>query len=409
MSTPAGWYPDPAGDPTLVRYWDGGQWTADTQAMMQQAPPPPAPVVNTFAPTPPPPVATPDLYAPTPPLPVDPYAAISDPYAPTPPPPVATPDLYAPTPPLPVDPYAAISDPYAPAAPPAPAPEATAPPLPPQEFSPETQGFASEPVPSGFAPEPAVPPAPQADPGASSHSFAPTPPVGVDGSIAGITTDLLTEAKYAEVGSGQRVVLQNAKMLKVTLGEPILARQGAMVAFQGRVDFEYEGAGGVGKMLKKAATGEGVPLMRCVGQGEVFFAHNADQIHILHLAGAGLSVNGKNILAFEPTLTWEIERVRGAGIMSGGLFNTRLEGHGWVAITSNGDPVVLKTDQPTFADPDAVIAWSANLETSLNKTVKAGALVGRGSGEAFQLAFSGNGIVIVQPAEGAVPPHSHAN
>lgn len=198
-------------------------------------------------------------------------------------------------------------------------------------------------------------------------------------------------------------------MLKVTLGEPVLARQGSMVAFQGNVDFAYEGAGGVGKMLKKVATGEGVPLMRCTGQGEVFLANNADQIHILHLEGAGLSVNGKNILAFEPTLSWDIERVKGAGIVSGGLFNTRLQGHGWVAITSNGDPVVLKTDQPTFADPDAAIAWSANLTTSLNRTAKASALVGRGSGEAFQLAFSGQGIVIVQPAEGAVPPHSHSN
>ena len=28
---PAGWYPDPSGDPNLLRYWDGSQWTMQTQ------------------------------------------------------------------------------------------------------------------------------------------------------------------------------------------------------------------------------------------------------------------------------------------------------------------------------------------------------------------------------------------
>lgn len=400
MSTPAGWYPDPAGDPTLVRYWDGGQWTANTQPMIQEAAPPP-PAADPYSAAPPPPgpsapaepaaptgfePATPTSFEPAGPTGFeptpDPYAPSSfeptpDPYAPTPPeftpaPPEFTPEPPAPQTPTPVAPAAEQFTP----APPGPTPQQPAP------------------APTGFEPVPT--------------EVAPGPTFNDDGTIAGITTDLLDE-KYAEVASGVRVVLQNSKMLKVTLGEPVLARQGSMVAFQGTVDFAYEGSGGVGKMLKKVASGEGVPLMRCSGQGEVFFANNADQIHILHLDGVGLSVNGKNILAFEPTLTWDIERVKGAGVVSGGLFNTRLQGHGWVAITSNGDPVVLKTDQPTYADPDAAIAWSANLTTSLNRTAKSSALVGRGSGEAFQLAFTGQGMVVVQPAEGDVPPHSHAN
>ena len=28
---PTGWYPDPAGNPDLLRYWDGAQWSAQTQ------------------------------------------------------------------------------------------------------------------------------------------------------------------------------------------------------------------------------------------------------------------------------------------------------------------------------------------------------------------------------------------
>lgn len=253
----------------------------------------------------------------------------------------------------------------------------------------------------------ASPPAPSSavDDQPSAPSLAPVPPppapvTGPEGGLGGIRSELLDD-RYAEVSSGHRVLRQNARMLKVTLGEPILARQGSMVAFQGAIDFDYEG-GGAGRFAKKMLTGEGVSLMRCTGQGELFLAQDAQQVHILHLDGAALSVNGRNILAFEPSLDWNIERVKGAGMVAGGLFNTRLSGHGWVAIVTRGEPVVLRTDQPTFADPDAAVAWSAGLSTSLNRTVRAKALVGRGSGEAFQLAFSGQGLVIVQPAESAV-------
>ena len=51
---------------------------------------------------------------------------------------------------------------------------------------------------------------------------------------------------------------------------------------------------------------------------------------------------------------------------------------------------------------------SAGLKTSVHRTMKLGALVGRGSGEAVQLAFAGSGFVVVQASEGqGVAPHSH--
>jgi uncharacterized protein (AIM24 family) len=229
----------------------------------------------------------------------------------------------------------------------------------------------------------------------------------LSGGIGGIHTDLLTDAQYAEVGSAERVTRQNSKMLKVVLGPEVLARQGSMVAFQGAMDFDYEGSGAA-RFLKKAFTGEGLPLMRVSGQGELFLADGARNIHIIRLEQAGLSVNGRNVLAFEPSLQWDIERVQGVGIVAGGLFNTRLQGTGWVAITTKGEPVVLRTDAPTFVDTDAVVAWSAGLTATINRTIKAKALIGRGSGEAAQLALQGHGMVIVQPSEGdSVPPHTH--
>lgn len=210
-------------------------------------------------------------------------------------------------------------------------------------------------------------------------------------------------------GSGERFALQNSRMLRVALDGEVMARQGSMIAYQGEVDFEYQGSGGIGRMLKKAVTGEGVPLMRCRGKGDVFFADYAAEVHLLRLEGDALSVNGHSILAFEPSLSWDIRRIEGASMFAGGLFNTVLHGNGWAAITAHGTPVVLQTDAPTFVDAQAAIAWSADLKTSIRRTVKAGALIGRGSGEAVQLGFTGTGFVIVQASEGqGVAPHKHS-
>jgi len=224
--------------------------------------------------------------------------------------------------------------------------------------------------------------------------------------FAGISGDLI-DGRFAEIEGGG-AVLQNKKLLRVRVGEPFQARQGSMVAYQGNVQFKYQG-GGVGKFLKKAVTGEGLSLMGVEGQGDVFLADAAKEVHILQLNNSGISINGDHVLAFSGGLQWNIERVQGAGMLTGGLFNTTLRGTGWIAVTTEGDPVVLNAGEaPTFADTNAVVGWSLGLQTSLQKSFTAGALIGRGSGEAFQVAFHGAGFVIVQPSEGAVvPPHSH--
>ncbi len=217
--------------------------------------------------------------------------------------------------------------------------------------------------------------------------------------FAGITGDLV-DGRFSEK-EAKPIANQNSKLLRVRLGEPFMARQGAMVAYQGNVDFAYEGAGGASKFLKKALTGEGLPLMRCQGQGDVFLAERAYDVHLLNINNSGLSISGKNVLAFSSSLDWNIERVKGGSMAAGGLFNTTLRGTGWVALTTDGQPVVLNAaEAPTFADTNAVVAWSANLQTQLKTSFKAGALIGRGSGEAVQVSFYGQGFVIVQPSEG---------
>ena len=116
--------------------------------------------------------------------------------------------------------------------------------------------------------------------------------------------------------------MQNPQLLRVSLGPDVLAVKGAMVAYQGQVAFNHEKAGSMGKLLKKVLTSEDVPLMRVSGAGEVFFASEAGFVYLVELTGDGISVNGRNLLAFDAALQWDINRVKGAGMMAGGLFNT---------------------------------------------------------------------------------------
>lgn len=211
-------------------------------------------------------------------------------------------------------------------------------------------------------------------------------------------------ASFRETTSTDAFSLQNAKLLKVHLDQvTVQAKLGAMVAYQGDVTFEHAGSGGVGRFIKKAMTGEGVGLMKVTGSGEVFLADSALEIHILRLEDEAISCNGRNVLAFDAGIEWDIQRVQGgAGAMlAGGLFNMTLRGSGLVALTTDGPPVLLDVaEAPTFADAQAAVAWSAGVKATLRTDFKMKSLIGRGSGETLQVAYSGSGWVLVQPSEG---------
>lgn len=213
--------------------------------------------------------------------------------------------------------------------------------------------------------------------------------------------------KFAETQSQDSFALQNSKLLKVRLeAVTIQAKLGSMVAYQGDVTFEHAGSGGLGRMLKKAVTGEGASLMKVTGHGEVFLADQAQEIHLIKLENDKITVNGRNLLAFDSGIDWDIKKVEGASaMMGGGLFNTVLQGSGFVAVLSDGPPVMLNVaDAPTFADAQSAITWSSGVTTSIKTDFKMKNLVGRGSGESIQMAFQGQGWVLVQPSEGRVIP-----
>ncbi|MDQ4047842.1 MAG: AIM24 family protein [Actinomycetota bacterium] len=217
-----------------------------------------------------------------------------------------------------------------------------------------------------------------------------------------------TLAEFQETQSQEAFALQNSKLLKVSLNQvTIQAKLGSMVAYQGDVSFEHAGAGGMSRMLKKAVTGEGTQLMKMSGTCEVFLADTAQDIHLLKLENDAITCNGANVLAFDEGIDWDIQKVQGgaSGMLAGGLFNMALQGSGWVAVISDGPPVLLNTgDAPTFADPQAAITWSSGVSTSIKTDVKLKNFIGRGSGESLQMAFQGAGWVLVQPSEGRVVP-----
>ena len=216
-----------------------------------------------------------------------------------------------------------------------------------------------------------------------------------------------TLAEFQETKSEQPFALQNSKLLKVSLNQvTIQAKLGSMVAYQGEVSFEHAGSGGMSRLIKKAVTGEGQSLMKMSGTGEVFLADTAQDVHLLYLENDAITVNGSNLLAFDAGIDWDIKRVEGAsGMMGGGLFNTALQGSGWVAVLSDGPPVLLNTgDAPTFADPSAAITWASSVRTGIKTDIKLKNLIGRGSGESIQMSFAGAGWVLVQPSEGRVVP-----
>lgn len=214
--------------------------------------------------------------------------------------------------------------------------------------------------------------------------------------------------QFREVTPAGRFTLQNSSLLKVRLdNDAIQAKLGSMVAYQGDVRFEHQG-GGLGRFFKKALTGEGVKLMSATGVGDLFLAQDSRKIMVIDLNNERMTVNGDSILAFEGNVDWDIRRVEGAGRMASGLFNVVLEGTGKVAVTSHGEPVLLDTNTPTFADPDSAIAWSGGVHTSVRSDVSFKTFLGRGSGETFQVAFEGSGWVLIQPSEGpTVPEHTH--
>lgn len=216
-------------------------------------------------------------------------------------------------------------------------------------------------------------------------------------------TEFVTRTAQQDRGQGL-FELENERLLEINLNGLTWTKTGSMVAYVGQIKFTREGVfeHGVGKFLKKALTGEGARLTKAEGAGKLYLADKGKKITVLQLAGESLFVNGNDVLAFEPTLKWDIKMMRKVTAMvAGGLFNVRFDGSGMLAITTHYDPVTLRVQpgRPVFTDPNATIAWSGTLTPEFKTDISFKTFFGRGSGESVQMMFNGDGFVVIQPYE----------
>lgn len=216
--------------------------------------------------------------------------------------------------------------------------------------------------------------------------------------------DFIQSTQQVDRGQG-KFELERDRLLELNLqGDFAWMKHGAMVAYLGDIKFEREGVfeKGLAKTFKKALTGEGAKLTKASGNGVVYLADAGKKVSLLELQGDSIVVNGPDILAFEPSLEWDIKFMKHiTAIAAGGLFNVRLDGSGLLAITTHYDPITLMVtpNQPVVTDPNATVAWSGNLEPQLKTDLQFKSFLGRGSGESFQMRFEGQGFVVIQPYE----------
>lgn len=214
-------------------------------------------------------------------------------------------------------------------------------------------------------------------------------------------------ASTRQEGHGEGLFeLESPRLLEINLDGQVWTKMGSMVAYTGNVKFTREGVfeHGVGKLLKRAVSGEGTRLTKAEGHGKVYLADDGKKVSIIELQGDTIVVNGNDMLAFQPQVEWDIKLMRKvAGMLAGGLFNVRLSGSGLIAITTHYDPLSLRVtpDSPITTDPNATVAWSGGLEPEFKTDVSLKSFFGRGSGESIQMRFQGDGFVVIQPKEEA--------
>ncbi|RHA44346.1 AIM24 family protein [Cellulomonas rhizosphaerae] len=198
----------------------------------------------------------------------------------------------------------------------------------------------------------------------------------------------------------------NSKVVRAQISQQgaVLARRGAMLGYDGNVSFRpLAHAPGAGMI-----TGESNKMMASEGSGSVLYGYRGLYVTVIVLTGDSLSVEADRILAHDASLQTSVEMIAQGGVRSAvrgamtgqGLFTTRISGHGSVAVLSHGGTFPLQlSGQTVGVDPQAYVGHSGALQVDLKSSVGMRHLVGRGSGEAFQLHVSGHGTVYVQASE----------
>lgn len=221
----------------------------------------------------------------------------------------------------------------------------------------------------------------------------------------------------------------NSKVVSVDVARAggVVARKGAMLFYQGNLQFsphQVPGMGqGIGGGLIRMATrmmqGEHEATMLARGQGAVHYGMAGLEVHPIEVApGAVLTIEMSRLLAHTAGLGSSVVSVnssgggggggfggllRGAaqGMSSGtGFFTTQLQGHGAAVLLGHGGVFEITVGKAAVTvDPQAFVGTYGNVSTRLSAAMGWRDAVGRGAGEAMQLQCSGQGVVFVQASE----------
>ena len=216
----------------------------------------------------------------------------------------------------------------------------------------------------------------------------------------------------------------NSKLLRAHVGGgSLLSRRGAMIAYFGDVHFtpKVSMSGGMGGFVGRMIAGEQVPMMEASGSGSILYGYRGMQVTLLELTGDQVTVEADRVLAFPSHMQAGTVMLGGGssgggggGLMGAlrgaarsvatgsGIATTVISGSGPVAVISHG-PVFELTVRPGGApiavDPQAYVAHRGPVDVQLRSSAGFRDVVGRGSGEAFQLHCQGQGTVFVQASE----------
>ncbi|TXS17952.1 AIM24 family protein [Streptomyces sp. wa22] len=191
---------------------------------------------------------------------------------------------------------------------------------------------------------------------------------------------------HTEQQSQDRYTVQNPQLLRVALTghDDVLARKGAMVAYQGLMEFdgEYQSQS---QARARRTTGEGLDLMRCSGQGTVYLANLAQYIHVVDVDDEGMTVDSAYVLALDSSLHTEVIAMDSQyGISGTGKYQLNISGNGKVALMTSGQPLMMQVTPDKYVNADARQ---------------------HGGGEGWELSFLGQGFALVQPSE-VLPPQN---
>jgi uncharacterized protein (AIM24 family) len=212
----------------------------------------------------------------------------------------------------------------------------------------------------------------------------------------------LLESFEPESGRDKFDIIEK-RLVRIELDGFVWIKRGSAVAYHGDVTFrrervlKAEGIALKAGPIRSALKREIAPLARAEGKGLLYISDEGAHSQVVRLEGGTVYLVSSHLLAFEPTLEHEVLMVGGVGVLAGGIFVVKLSGNGLVAFTLKGAPLTMRVtpDDPISTDPTATIAWTGSLWPELKTDLEIRTLLAHGGGEAIQMLFRGDGLVIV--------------